>query len=352
MAISLTQQYLPESVLVGDAFQELLEPFLDWGKSLVAATENLLQNLASGFKNLMQRLGSWRESDANPGVGLAGWLDNVLKISKWEIKGVNIGRWAQQDPFGFGAGVAVFLTGGTLAVMGKGLLGLAWGGLKAIGSMIKNGVSNLLTKVGLGGLVRWFVGGVQRMWQFNWNQTDQQIRAEQRSRLSALAGRWGEALGASVGTLCGFTLGRVAKSNAPRLVRFNPRLLADLKELEFRSWDQPGIWEEAVDELTSAINESLNATASIILMETYLQSRKFIKAVARSANLQAAFPQIAKHIEAWGSPGSKPWSFAIAQEKAIEGIGNQTLRNFTEEFVEAAQDMCAESTVLVSYALG
>lgn len=356
MAIALTTARLPQEVYTGKADKELAQPLVDFVEGAQKTTENIAQSLRGTGRAIrgawIQLQAWWEYGNKNPVVALAGWIDNNARISDMTVGGVNLVDWAKRDPLGAGSAISLLLVGG-LIVKGSGkIIGATLSGAhKVLGAAGKIGkLASFLP--GIGGLVRWFVSGVQRIWNFDWNQTDQQIREQQKARIAALAGRWGEALGATVGTLCGFTLGRAAKNNAPRLTRFNPAMLAKLKELEFRSFADPGeLWEEAVEEVKSALTATASAAVGVVLLEAYVNVRKIIKASVKHTGLGTVFPWLGKAVAQWGAPGSKPWSFAIAQENFVESIKNPVLQNFTEEFLEAAQEMCGESTILVSYAL-
>jgi|LakMenEpi03Aug12_release.lakeMendotaPanAssembly.Ray.scaffolds.fasta_scaffold203085_2 hypothetical protein len=375
MAILLTEEYIPSNVYIGGAVAktednyEIAQPFIDF----ISGTKSNIQKLKSWIKSTVIKTQSWLQyGNKNPLDWLAAGVDSILTKADYYKRtffGRNLSGWAKDDPVAWGCGVGAtigtaFLIGGLVlsspvlgAVAAAGAAAYAGftmlsGGVKGLVQAAKIAVKGLNFIPGIGGLVRWAVGGVQRLWSFNWNQTDAQIRANQTQQIKALAGRWGEALGATVGTLCGFTLGRAAKANAPRLMRFNPLLLAKLKELEFRSWAEPGeLWEEAVEEVKSTLVASGRAIVAVVFMETYVNVRKLIKSFVKYSGLGTVFPWLGKASEQWGKEGSQPWSFASQQEKSIESIKIDWLKDFTEEFVEATQDMCAESTIIASYAL-
>jgi hypothetical protein len=352
MAITLTSNRLPQGIYTGKADKELAQPLVNFMEGIQKA-KITAESAKKAIKGAWIRLQSWWEyGEKNPLALLAGWIDNTMRISDMAIGGVNLADWAKKDPIGAGSALSLVLSSGLIVKVGPAIIGAtlstAHKVLTAAGSLGK--VASFLP--GVGGLVRWFVGGVQRIWNFNWNQTDKDIRNQQKARIEGLAGRWGEALGSTLGTLCGFTLGRAAKNNAPRLVAFNPGMLARLKELEFRSFADPGeLWEEAVEELKSALTATGSAVLSVIFLEAYVNIRKIIKAGVKYSGLGTVFPWLGKAIAQWGAPGSRPWSFASTQENFVEGIKNPVLQNFTEEFLEAAQEMCGESSIIVSYTL-
>lgn len=321
--MNLTYDYLPSSWYIGEGLSEIVESVGQFWNNVVTTAGNLLNK----FADFIQR-----------------------QLNKINIFGVNFGQWLQEEPIQAIAGAgAALLTGGVVLIVGGAVAGLVRGG----------GISGIwraarlaLNAIGLGRLVRAAVGGVQRIWNFNVQISDKQIRAQQKSLIEGQAGVWGEALGSMVGTLCGFSLGRIAYANQAELIRFNPELIAKLDELRINNFDEDSeLWEEAVQNLKSAIASSTRVAMNIAGLEAYLNVRKAIKAIARGVNLSAFWPGLGKMIETWGEEGQKPWSFASAQEEWVESLPDGAIENFAEEFIEAAQDMCAESSIQVSYAL-
>ena len=304
-----------------------------------------------GFKDVANSLkGFWNNVTTTVGKLFDKWSDWIgNQLGKINIFGVNLGQWFEEDPVSATAGTAAaLLTAGVLLVTGGKIVGMVRGGVSSLWRLGKMA----LQAIGLGGLIRAAVGGVQQIWNFNWQITDKEIRTQQKSLIDAQAGIWGEALGSLVGTLCGFSLGRVAYANQTNLVRFNPDLIAKLDELRINNFDEDSeLWEEAVENLKSAISSTTRAALNIAGLEAYSNARKIIKAMARGVNLKSIWPSADKMISDWGNEGQKPWSFASAQEEWIESLPEGAIKNFTEEFIESMQDMCSESTIQVSYAM-
>jgi len=320
--MNLSQAYLPQSWYKGEGLKELADAVSGFWGGIVAAAGDLLNR----FANFVQQ-----------------------QLNKVNIFGVNFGSWLQENPIGAIAGAgATLLTGGVVLIVGGATAGFIGGGIVKIWKMARLAFSAL----GLGGLVRAAVGGVQRTWNFNFQISDKEIRTKQKSLIEGQAGVWGEALGSMVGTLCGFSLGRIAYANQADLIRFNPDLIAKLDELRINNFDKDSeLWEEAVENLKSAIASSSRTAMNIAGLEAYLNVRKAVKAIARGVNLSSFWPGLGKMIETWGNEDQKPWSFASAQEEWVESLPDGAIENFAEAFIEAAQDMCGESSIQVSYAL-
>jgi hypothetical protein len=220
------------------------------------------------------------------------------------------------------------------------------GGLKAIWRSIK-GFFNM------GALIRWGVGVTQRIWNFDWNITDAAIKKQQKDNIAGLADTWGEALGSMVGTSCGFGLGRIALANQPDSVKFDPEMIAKLEELRLNNFDEDSeLWEEAVENLKTALTSTARMVGNNLAMEGFLNVRKLIKVSSKGLNLSAIAPNLASNIAKWGEEGQEPWSFASAQEAFVESLQEGWFKNFAESFLEAAQEMCGESLIQVSHLYG
>lgn len=320
--MDLTQPALPQSWYNGEGFKEIAESLKSFWNNVTATASQLFQK--------------WSD-----------FVNNQLR--KINIFGVNLGEWFEEDPIGATAGTAAgLLTAGVLLITGGKVVGMVRGGVSALWRIGKTA----LGAIGLGGLIRAAVGGIQRIWNFNWQVTDKAIQQQQKSLIDGQGGIWGEALGSMLGNVCGFSLGRIAYANQAKLVRFNPDMIAKLDELRINNFDEDSeLWEEAVGNLKAAISSATRTAINIAGLEAYSNIRKLIKAGARGINLVSIFPGIGKMVETWGEEGQKPWSFASAQEELIETLPEGFIKNFGEEFIEAFQDMCAESTIQVSYAM-
>lgn len=302
--------------------------------------------------------------------------------------------WVSDNPIGAAVGVLaaglsgglLLLTGGTLVGMiGKvGLAGISRitsiGGfipnLFGLGGLIKTGLGIILAGFTLGNLIRFGVRSVNFLWNFNWNVTDKQIEAQQKSLLLNIIRQAGATIGAAIGSLvCGTIPIALIKSKGfeknggakltklGQQLKINPQFLAELKYLNEvvlprkadGSLDITGtttsgeIYEEMIENMRALINVTARSITQSLFLEGYKNVRRVIKWVAKGTGL-SKLPGMG-WIEKWGEEGTGSWSFATALEDAIESIPFEPLREFLEEMIEEFQDVCSENLMIVSYSV-
>lgn len=188
----------------------------------------------------------------------------------------------------------------------------------------------------LTGLWSLFTSTLQFIWRFDWNMTDDSIDQQIRQRWDAIAGLLGGTLGNLVGYLgCGVLPGAT-------IMAFNEPMGAYVLE---------HVTEELADEfmanLANLVRYTFMSGVQSLLLWGFKNIRKFIKSdpalVGRIFGASAE-----KAVKAWGAAGSKPWSFAIALDSAVESIPNTFIKNFVEEFLEEAWDGCVEAGYVVA----
>ena len=346
--LTIASTALSSAIFAGFASPDFLAPF----KAVVGNFNVNLNKVGNAIKNKFN--------------------DAVTYIKKgWNF----FWQWADDEPVGAIAGAGAVLLGGGLillsggAIIGAigsagaalvagasavgGLIGGAFGVIRALSAIgwLSRGIAIIATAVTVGMLIRWCVRGVQFLWNFNWNTTDSQIKANQQSLINSLYGQLGASFGLGLGSLlCGAL--PMAVGLRTKIIKVNPMVLAYIKEIsEFdpRGDEYGQLWEETMEQLQALANLGKSVASQVAFMESYKNLRKWIKSGAKAAKLEKIFPGLAKIIAKWGEEGSQSWSFASAIEDAIESIKDDNLRNFTEEFYESFTESCTESMMVVSY---
>ena len=288
-------------------------------------------------------------------AGLARVGDLARGIQSLAIKVFEKGKdiwnffanWFKDDPVGATAGAGLVIASGVLLFMGAQALGAVVGGLGGLGALKAMALAaagaaiNALLQNPVGKLIRFFVRQAQFLYNFNWNETDADLKKQQENNIASLYGKAGEALGTALGgTICGILPGVAA-------IRMNLGNVATMWQI---------LEDDVKDEILSEFNALFNTTKRVLaenfFKEAYMNVRKWIKANKGIRNfIKSINPDFDKAIEYWGSEGSKPFTFAEKVEEAIESIKDINTRKFVEGLVENFMESCSESLIAISYAL-
>ena len=225
------------------------------------------------------------------------------------------------------------------------LLGSIWGGFTNLTGFIVGA----LGAIGFSfvTLYNWLRGGISFIYNFNWNITDQQIDQQLKQMRLMLVGQMGETAGNFIGFLaCGVIPGLI-------IAKFNKPLGAYvLKEVSEEAFD------ELMGNLRILLSQTTRTIAAHIMYGAYKNIRRSIKEVFRNPNSKQSLaaksifgPNFNNWVQAWGAPNSKPWSFRIAVEEAIESLPDGYIQEFVENFYEGFLEGCDEAGFVVAQSL-
>jgi hypothetical protein len=203
-----------------------------------------------------------------------------------------------------------------------GILGWIWNGAKRLGGWLLQNAGRLIN-FSLSTLWGWITSTAQFVWNFDWNMSDKSIDQQIKAKWDNLGSMLGGTVGNLVGYLgCGLLPGAVIFSfNEP----LGAYVMANVAE---------EMAEEFIANVASLVRYTFISGYQALIMWQFRNVRKFIKSNVNF--FQSIFgDKAANAINAWGAEGSKPWSFALATEKAVESIPNTFVKNFVEEFLEA-----------------
>lgn len=181
----------------------------------------------------------------------------------------------------------------------------------------------------------WIVGGVQFIYNFNWQMSDTAIDKQIEGLWNSFGGILGGAVGRAIGWIgCGVV-------PAAAIFSFNQSLGTHLlKE----------VGEQALDEMLEAASEVINASFRMGTQATFLWLYKDVRRALKDPNnifgqgLRAVLGS--KTVDNWGTGES--WTIAKAVEEKIEAIPNVFWRNFTEEMFEEGSEACIEAGFAVA----
>jgi hypothetical protein len=197
-------------------------------------------------------------------------------------------------------------------------------------SAISSAISFSFTK-----LWGWVVGGVQFIYNFDWQMSDTAIDKQVEGLWNSFGGILGGAVGRSIGWIsCGLV-------PSAAIFTFNQSLGTHLL-LE--------VGEQAIDEMLDAASEVINIGFRLGAQATFLWLYKDVRRALKDPNnvfgqgLRAVLGN--QTIDNWGTGES--WTIAKAVEKRIEAIPNVFWRNFTEEMLEEGSEACIEAGYAVA----
>lgn len=221
------------------------------------------------------------------------------------------------------------------------------GALGDFANSITGTVIGWLNNINWTAIFGWFVGGIQFLFMFNWQTSDEELERA----IAAAEVSWYGQLGETLGTAAGWFLCGVIPSLLIGTVN-EAMMLHVLQDVS----------EEAFDEITGELNsllqlgarQQMNKAASHLFMGL----RALIK---RAANGDAdtllggaidlvfnAFPNVREAAKTWGNKGNKPWTIAGAIQDSIESLPDGILKEFVEEFVDALGESCVEAGYVVA----
>ena len=269
----------------------------------------LIDVTRSSLRQMTQNLGAFGTAITEAGGFLAWVVQGGFNLLNLPSK--PLGVWIE--------GSFLSVAGGILGFIKTRVLG--W-----LGGLIGGICSKIAT---------WVVNTVSFVWNFDWNISDEQIRQQQEA---AIVGFYG-----LVGTSLGGMLGQVVCGAVPGLTiaYFQPQLALAIKN---------ELGDELFGELMGYVNGFVFGTAALaksyVFLECYKNLRRLIKGAARSPAMRAILPDSWEQtLEYWGSPKSKPWSFAIEAENRIESIENPRDRALIENLYEEFTDSCGEAFI-------
>ncbi|MCT7971084.1 hypothetical protein [Laspinema olomoucense] len=302
---------------------------------------------------------------ANIGRGIFGWLKSAASGIASAI------NWIREAAGKVGQAIsgAIAWIGGKLGPCGRLVAGTLIGAVVGGGGLV--GLAILAAKVSAfvgGGLLAkiafssamgfalgFVVRGAGKIYNFNWNQTDEEITQSQQGLVRNFYTVLGGALGEATGRIgCGLIPGK-----AVGLFTVNPGTLARVEELIRFTGGKDGLRDsgqfiqDTVDALWPILDSAARSTAGFLMLSTYKNVRKLIKKSASSGILREFIGEdTRKMLDAWGKPGqNNAWSFKKAVDERVESIKNANLKAFAENFIEELFDSCTDSLLALSYSL-
>lgn len=309
--------------------QWLGEVASDFAKWVGKGIWDLGKSVVSGIKNFFSGSFEWL---GDLGKNISNWVGNLPGV-KQVRNAIGVMVAAGKSVLQNGCVRAALVGIGVVGALGVTAAGISY----LAGTGFLGGVVTALT---LGVLTRFCLRGIAKAWRFNWNISDEQISQRYKNSVNSLAASAGSVVGAGLAHFaCGV-------GGAAAVVSINPTAAALCKEVLGESWD------EVVGNAKALIRNAFSATEQWITLELFKNMRSAVKKIRSNKVVAAALPDnVKKAIDYWGSPNSKPWSFATSVEEAIEKIEPKPIALFLEEAREEFAEVCSQATYALSYGL-
>lgn len=226
--------------------------------------------------------------------------------------------------------------GGALARVGR-LFGRVINiGARGAGWIIRNllGVASF----SFSGLWSWLVNTGQRLVNFDWNASDEELKRLANSGYFAAAATWGSFVGSGLGWLAGIGLGYGVSMLCPVIGSAAlARYISGQVALE--------AVEEVSQNLRVAVLETMRAMANQATISLYINSRKFLK-----RNSDRLPPRLRDVIDNWGSDNGPRVTISESIEEQIERLP-LPLQIFTEEALDEFFDSFIEAGYIIAQEL-
>jgi hypothetical protein len=189
-----------------------------------------------------------------------------------------------------------------------------------------------------------FLRGKNFIWHFNWNATDEDLDKEVKQKIDALGG----VLGSTIGTVVGQLLGGVVLIGGIMLFKFSMPLAIYLLKAS-----GPEVLQEVAASIATLLRSLVAVASQAIFTNLYKNIRRKITGGVREKD-EALLKEMEKSGKITAEKAAQirekrdaPWSFALQQEKFVEKLPTQFLRNLAENaFEETGENFDEASMVL------
>ena len=238
--------------------------------------------------------------------------------------------WAKEDPVAVVAAGAAIALGGLLFI-GVAPVGWIIGGVSTIVTAV--GAASLFTGQSPAQLIAGTFNFVETVYEFDWQQTDQQLMDDIKNSINSLYEPAGEFMGKS---LAGLLVGGFGSP---------PRVTINVRQVSLMWILHPEIRESLMEGVSELAQQALSAFKVIAFKQFFLQGRAFIKDLWRQSpqSIRNLAPGLDRAIETWGDEGNEPWSMSGWVDKKVESISDERIRDAAQGFMSGFWSMFKES---------
>ena len=237
--------------------------------------------------------------------------------------------------FGLGGNTAQTATAGFRS-------GQGFGGFN-VGNGLRSGIGNMLKKeFSYTEVFSKMVMFQQTLSTFDWNKTDEELRARYKDMQLQTSSMLGGLVGRGIGSTLAVGMGGAAGLVVPKISSgaLAKRLMEAASE-EAR--------DEIIGEVGAAMSNFKTMGLTIGAIELYINFRNFLKKVPRPILNQIYGEQTADFIvNTWGTKEAQPLILQEELEERIESITNPNIRAFVEEAVEEFFESIIETGYVIA----
>lgn len=226
---------------------------------------------------------------------------------------------------------------------GGGLIQRAWNAGKSLANFITASIDAFRrTVLSAKNIFQQLVGGFQRIWNFNWNASDAELQAIQKSGSVAVASAWGTAVGRVGGWVAGIAIGYGVSMLCPVI---GGAALARAVSLAVA----PEALQEIGEGIFNAIRVTASATAQNVAIGAFINFRKNIRKMPQEKLAKIVGEKRAKMIrEEWGKEGGPIISLAEGRERWVERFKKEETRAFMDAAADEFGDAFIEAGFIVA----
>lgn len=346
-------------LLDGPRIEKVKANFRDAGSDFFEKDVLGVQVATNGIKDLFNTAKKFGNNVEDGAIELF----NLIRAGDWRQIGSIWGEVYKNDPAAWLAGSIAAAGATVLAFMGARATAAAMGSIPFIGSgltklgalktwigggasaLLKNPFITSISLGGLGGLLPAFVAVAPKIYNFDWQVSDEDYQKAIDNAIENLYEPAGEFLGRASGA---FIAGRLT-GGKPARAQIDVTALAIMHEL-----GDDEIKEEIEDAATEFMHAGLRTFMGIGITYLYTSARHFLVSAYQKADskFRIFFKDLIvggkanadDAIANWGNKGNKGWSIKkeIDLEGKIDSVEDKKLKGFLEGFFDNFWDSFSE----------
>ena len=177
---------------------------------------------------------------------------------------------------------------------------------------------------------------------FDWNATDEEIRAKYKEINEDMAGTWGQVFGRGIGSATAIALG---SGSALVLPKISGARLAQ----QVMSAASQDAREQLIDELGDAMRQTTQQAGSMLALEGYIKYRQIIKSLPQPVLAGMYGEDTARWIKTgWGAKDGPSMKISEKIDEKIEAIKSGPIQEFVREALDGFTDAFIDTGFVIA----